>query len=75
MGPVRQQDAVVSRGGLGTAIQRARKASGWTKEELAQHSGVARVTLARLETGQGCSSSTLLKLAAAMNLQLLQQHR
>ena len=36
---------------LGQAIRQARTARGWSRQELAEHSGVALGTLARLETG------------------------
>lgn len=59
---------------LGEAIRAARQARRWTQEDLAQQSGVSRPTVARLEAGRGVSTTTLTKLAEALNLrvQLLQ---
>lgn len=52
------------------SIRDRRVESGWTQQQLAAKSGVSRPTIARLESGQPVSSSTLAKLAAALGLQL-----
>ncbi|QYH20440.1 helix-turn-helix transcriptional regulator [Corynebacterium aquatimens] len=49
---------------------RARRALGWSQSALAERSGVSRPTIARLETGRGVSSTSLLKLAKALDLQI-----
>lgn len=40
-----------------------------TQAELAAKSGVAEVTIARIETGHGARFSTIRKLAAALNVE------
>lgn len=56
----------------GARIVRLRTARGWTQEELADHAGVSRVTIARLETGarQQGTPDTLRSLAQALDVPL-----
>ncbi|WP_424348039.1 helix-turn-helix domain-containing protein [Kocuria sp. CH-021] len=69
---------IANSSGLGGAIRAARIKRGWSQTDLAQRSGVSRPTIARLEAGHGVSTSTLLKLATALDLEVdltsLQQH-
>lgn len=66
----------MSHDALGSAIRRARRARGWSQEDLARESGVSRPTIARIETGHGVSTNTLVRLAAVLDLRLTlaQQH-
>lgn len=57
-------------GTIRLAIRDARTKRGWTQQQLAAKSGVSRPTIARLEAGQSVSSSTLMKLVAALELHL-----
>lgn len=52
------------------AIREGRTKHGWTQQELAIRSGVSRPTIARLEAGQSVSSSTMIKILAALGLQV-----
>ncbi len=59
---------------LGDAIREAREARGWSQQELAAASGVSRPTIARMEAGQGVSTTTLVKLATALRLDIRLEH-
>jgi transcriptional regulator with XRE-family HTH domain len=48
-----------------------REARGHTQRSLAAESGVSEVTIARLETGHGTTPSTALKLANALNVEVV----
>jgi transcriptional regulator with XRE-family HTH domain len=48
-----------------------REARGYTQRSLAAESGVSEVTIARLETGHGTTPSTALKLANALNVEVV----
>lgn len=52
------------------AVRDARTARGWSQAELATRAGVSRPTVARLEIGRSVSSTTLLKVADALELHL-----
>lgn len=53
---------------MGYRIKEIREKKGMTQEELAEKSGVSRVTISGLESGKekNASSKTLLKLASAL---------
>lgn len=51
-------------------IRTARKARGWTQTQLGNRAGVSRPTVARLEGGSSVSSTTLIRIAAALDLRL-----
>ena len=53
---------------MGYKIREIREAKGMTQEELAQSSGVSRVTISGLENGteRATSTKTLLKIAKAL---------
>jgi transcriptional regulator with XRE-family HTH domain len=54
---------------MAARIQKARRARGWSQEELARRAGVTRPYLARLETGrQDPRVSTIVKLARALRV-------
>ncbi|WP_077353152.1 helix-turn-helix transcriptional regulator [Tessaracoccus flavescens] len=61
---------VLDRTLFGNAVRDARRALGWSQSALAERSGVSRPTIARLEAGRGVSSTSLLKLAKALDLQI-----
>ncbi len=52
-------------------LKQARQAAGLTQEQLAQKSGVSRVTIAMLESGKQTvvKSSTIIKLADALKVE------
>ena len=58
----------------GQALARIRKAQGLSQEDLARVSGLATVTIAKLEEGRNSDpkASTLSKLARALGCQLEQ---
>ena len=51
-------------------LQKIRANKGFTQEELARKSGVGRVTISRLETGElkETTAGTLIKLAKALKV-------
>jgi len=51
---------------IGNSIRTTRVALGWSVQQLARASGVARQTIARLEAGAPWQSPTIDRLAAAM---------
>lgn len=53
---------------FGPRIRDARDALGWSQEELADHAGVSRPTIARIERGDDVSTATLVKVSAALGL-------
>lgn len=55
---------------FGVAIRQARKKLGWSQEQLAQKAGVSRPTVARVETGNDVTTTTIIKLARALGLTL-----
>lgn len=59
---------------MGQRIRRLRKAKGWSQTDLAERSGLARATIARLELARGRerlpSFSTLEGLARAFDITL-----
>jgi len=57
-------------------IKEARKRKDMTQEQLAKKTGVHRVTIARLETGESeCSVSTLFRLSDALGLPVDDLHQ
>ena len=54
---------------MGSRIADARKAKGWTQEQLARESGVSRTLIALLESGskKNTTASTLKKLSTALD--------
>lgn len=57
---------------LGVRLKEARKRVGLRQDELAQRSGVGKISISRLESGivQWCSSETLQRLEGALGLSL-----
>ena len=55
---------------MGTKLRELRAERGWTQNELAKRSGVARTNLASIETGKVMkpATETILKLARAFNI-------
>ena len=55
--------------GFGKKLKELRECRGWTQEELAQETGISRVSLARMETDvQVPSWPTVLALAKALGV-------
>lgn len=54
--------------GFGEAVQAARLERGWSQSELAEHAGVSRPTVSRVELGDDPSMRTARKLTAALGL-------
>lgn len=56
---------------VGIAVSQARKARGWSQEELAKTAGLTPATISELERGKrSARHSTLRRIASAMNLDL-----
>lgn len=56
---------------IGDRIRRLREAQGWTQEELAEHSGLHRNSIIRLETSErGLSIDAYLVVADALGVPL-----
>ncbi len=55
---------------LGEVIRIGRKKRGWSQAALATSAGVSRPTVARIESGQDVSATSLSKIAAALDLHL-----
>lgn len=53
---------------LGTRLKAARKAAGWTQQELHKQSGVSQTTLSKLERGEQKSSTDTALLASALGV-------
>ncbi|MGY0386370.1 helix-turn-helix domain-containing protein [Nocardioides sp. WG-D5] len=51
-------------------IREARDAHGWSQEELAEHAGVSRPSIARIERGDDVNTATLVKVAYVLGLTL-----
>lgn len=61
---------------MGEAIRRRRKLLGWSQVELARRAGIKQANLSAIEHGvEGVRFSTLNRLLAALNLELLVQER
>jgi DNA-binding XRE family transcriptional regulator len=53
------------------ALKDKRKEKGWSQEEVAKRAKINRITLTRLESGEGNATvNTLIKIAGAMNMGL-----
>lgn len=57
-------------GRLGRMVRDARSSRGWSQTELAEHAGVSRPTIARIEAGRDVTTSTLAKVAGALGLKI-----
>ena len=56
---------------IATAIQRQRKAKGYTQQELASKLGVSQVMVSRWENGEEyITIATLVKISTALNMEL-----
>ena len=55
---------------LGELIKEHRESKGWSKSQLARHSGVKRTTLVMLESGITCNSKfdTVCKLSDSLGI-------
>lgn len=51
-------------------VRDARAARGWSQHELAEHSGVSRPTVARVEAGDDVNTAKLMRIAEALGLVL-----
>lgn len=56
---------------ISNALEEARRAAGLTQAELADRSGVNRMTVSRIESGEDPRFSTLQELARAMGMGLM----
>ncbi len=55
---------------IGEQIRRGRVDHGWTQADLAEHAGLSRPTIARIERGDDVSTATLAKAAVSLGLTL-----
>lgn len=55
---------------VGRGLRDARRARGWSQRELAEHAGVSRPTVARIEAGQRVRVDSLERVAGALGLSL-----
>lgn len=55
---------------LGQVIKAARVERGWSQTDLAEHAGVSRPSVARIEGGEDVSTATLEKVAEALELSI-----
>ena len=53
---------------FGAAVREARIRRGWTQEQLRQAAGVSRPTIARIERGYNVSTTSVDKVARALEL-------
>ncbi|MFE4230377.1 helix-turn-helix domain-containing protein [Arthrobacter sp. NPDC056886] len=51
-------------------VRDARAARGWSQHELAEHAGVSRPTVARVEAGDDVNTAKLMRIAEALGLVL-----
>lgn len=56
---------------IGEQIRYHRRARKWSQDMLAKASGVSQDNIWRVETGQSCLTSSILKLAAALDMKLV----
>lgn len=56
--------------GFGVTIRQERKARGWTQAELGDRAGLSRPTIARVESGNDVSTTTLRRIAEVLGLTL-----
>lgn len=57
-------------GDLASQVRQARLDHGWSQGELAEHAGVSRPTVARIEGGRDVSMRMLTMVASALGLRL-----
>ena len=55
---------------IAAKIHDARVGGNWTQSELAEHAGVSRPTVARIERGDDVSTATLAKVLAALGMKV-----
>jgi transcriptional regulator with XRE-family HTH domain len=55
---------------IGESVKQARKARGWTREQLAIEAGVSFTTVANVERGAGATVGTIQKFAEALGVSL-----
>ncbi|WP_226584237.1 helix-turn-helix domain-containing protein [Acuticoccus sediminis] len=55
---------------LGAAIQRRRKALGLTQTDLADKAGLRQATISEIERGEGARLESLMRILAALDLEL-----
>lgn len=61
---------------LGTALLRFRKQVPWTQQEVGERSGIKQSIVSQVESGTpGVRLSTLFKILAALNLELVVKNR
>lgn len=51
-------------------LRDARTAYGWSQQELAEHAGVSRPTVARVEAGDDVNTAKLMRITEALGLVL-----
>lgn len=56
--------------GFGDVIREARKMHGWSQAELGEKAGVSRPTIARVEANNDVTTTTIAKIAQALDLTL-----
>lgn len=61
----------MDKSGLGLRLRQARKAAGWTQEELHKRSGINQTTISKLERGEQKSSTELPLLASVLDISAL----
>ncbi|MER7525153.1 helix-turn-helix transcriptional regulator [Microbacterium oxydans] len=58
------------RAGFGAVIREARRRQGWSQTELGEKAGVSRPTIARVEANKDVTTTTIAKIAQALDLTL-----
>ncbi|WP_226584189.1 helix-turn-helix domain-containing protein [Acuticoccus sediminis] len=60
---------------LGVALQRRRKLLGLTQTDLAGAAGLRQATISEIERGEGARLGSLMRILAALGLELTVRHR
>ncbi|RAH95680.1 transcriptional regulator [Acuticoccus sediminis] len=60
---------------LGVALQRRRKLLGLTQTDLAGAAGLRQATISEIERGEGARLGSLMRILAALDLELTVRHR
>jgi transcriptional regulator with XRE-family HTH domain len=65
-----EQGALPAMSTIARRLRDARAAHGWSQRELAEHAGVSRPTVARVEAGDDVNTAKLIRIAEALGLVL-----